>query len=406
MAAPQFTALYTLPLGLLEPLHGGDPFLVRKLVLPLGLLSIVLGFRLCARFAGERLAALAALGMAVCPCFILIHGLIQPFETLPWVWTLIALTIFLGCPELAPRAVDASGPAPAPTPAPSTARLALGALCVGLAILANIKAVFYVVPLFALALRLGIRVRPIRPAQWALMIAAGALALVPMAIPVLMDPSMRYAQGRGGNWIQVLQENLRRPQKVFEAVRDLVLMWSNFGSYFAQQPLNHASLAVAALVLAFVLADTARTVIRRRGCVVTAACGVLLVCYLGVVTLLYSEFPANYTPLHAVFGVSLGVAAYRLGAWLRPRLPLAAAAALVACIFLPFAWSSVETLGLVSELPFVANSHAERELTRYLVAHADPPAQTVTINLLAGGLVDAISRGRVRTLQALSLIHI
>ncbi|MEO7328933.1 MAG: hypothetical protein ABI193_10165 [Minicystis sp.] len=405
MTAPQFSGLFLWPLALLQSLHHDDPFLLRKILLGLGALSIALAHRLAARFsaldpqpsAGPSLASLAAVGIAVSPCFVLISSIIQPFETLPWIWVLAALLVLRGCPELAPagRNVNVVN-----NVTPSTARLAASAFFVGLSLLANVKAVFFLAPLLLLALRLGVRFDRIRRGQWACILAATLLPLVPMLLPIALDPSMSWAQGRGPDWKDRLLLNLHHPARIVDAVRDLVLLFSNFGYYLVHDRLNPVSLVVAAVVCAFVAFDTVRTLVRRRGCVVTAACGTIMLSYVAVVTLLYTEFPANYTPLHGVYGVALGCAAHRLAKLLRARVPRLAAVTLAALIFVPFAWNSVQTMRSVEEIPFVTNAHAERDLARYLVEHPEPRALPITINLLAGGVVDALTGQQVKSLQA------
>ena len=396
LSAPQFAGFFLWPLELLRPLHQDDPHVQRELLLSLGLLSLALGYRLTARLGGRRLAALAALGTAVSPCFVSLFGIIQHFETLPWILLTGALLALSGCPPLAPpgpSSVAAGEP-------PSTGRLLLGAACAGLALLANIKALFIIVPLTALALRLGVRFGAIRPRQRVLMAAVAGASLLPMLIPIAMDPSMSWAQGRGSNWQSDLLTNLQHPLKVFAAARDLVLMWSNFGSYLTGERPALPSLVVASAVFLFVLADTARTLVRRRGCVVTAGCGAIMVTYLGVVTLLYTEFPANYTPLHAVYGIALGCAVDRLAGWLQAVIPPAPAVALASALLLPFAWSTVLSIRSFSEISFVTNSRAERDLVRYLESHPEPRSALVTVNLLLGGVLDALSRGRLESVQA------
>lgn len=389
MAAPHFTGLFLWPLELLRPLHRDDPFTLRLLLLPLGALSIALTHRLASRFGGARLATLAAFGMAVSSCFVCLTSIVQCFETLPWIFLVAALLLVTNLPALAPGA-DARAEVPA-------RRLVAASACVGLALLANVKAVFLLAPLALLAWRLGARVTRIQRAQWWRMGAAVALPLLPILAPIVLDPSMRWSQGRGSNLGGDLAANLARPEKVFLAARDLILEWANFGRYMTRGHAGALPVAAAAAACVFVLVDTARTLVRRRGCVVTAACGVSLAAYLAVVSLLYVEFPANYTPLHAVFGVATGCAIERLVRHVGGRL-LRAALAVVALA--PFAVGTVDSIRAFEAVEFVTNSRVERDLVAHLIAHPEARAETVTVNLLAGGVLDAISRGRVRTVQA------
>ena len=122
--------------------------------------------------------------------------------------------------------------------------------------------------------------------------------------------------------------------------------------------------------------------------------------YLGVVTLLYTEFPANFTPLYGIYGIAIGSATHRLASFLRARMPAVVAGALAAMLLVPFAWNTAQTMGSMSEIAFVTNSHAERDITRYLVDHPAPRSVPVTINLLAGGVVDALSGDTIHSIQA------
>ena len=100
--------------------------------------------------------------------------------------------------------------------------------------------------------------------------------------------------------------------------REIQVLWADIATYFGHlvvaPPLQVPALILASAALLFVLADTARTVIRGKGCPVTAAMGLCLLVYLAMVTLLYDHFPSNFTPLHTVYAVSLAMAAARLAA--------------------------------------------------------------------------------------------
>src|SRR6185312_13664180 len=105
------------------------------------------------------------------------------------------------------------------------------------------------------------------------------------------------------------------------------------------------AVAIAVAALLFVLVDTARTVIRGRGCAVTASCGVCLLAFTGMVTLLYDHFPSNFTPLHTVYAASVGMGATRLARWIALKTKASwTIVAVAAGAIVPFAWSSADMI--------------------------------------------------------------
>lgn len=388
MIAPYFSGVFYWPFGLLAPLHHDNVFVLRKFTLWLGAVSLVLTYLLVARHAGRQTAAIVALALGASPCFVFLHAVLVHFETLPWALLTAAMLVLSGA---GPRA-------------PSTRRLVAGALLLGLSVLANLKTVVIIAPLAAVAWRLGPRGRWVHPAQWVWVAAAALLPLAPMVVVYLL-PSQGYGDKSTG-WTDALASHLLQPQRIGPSARDMVMWWSNVAYYFrgfvAHARLNVAALALASAALAFVLVDAARTLRRGAGDAVTAACGACLAAYVVMVALLYDEFPANYTPLHAVFGVTLGVASARVASLLarrvgRPSLALPLAAALVA----PFACSSAQTVATSREFYLRTNARTERALVAFLRAHPGPPrVAVVTVDARMAGVVDSLSDGAVVTTQA------
>jgi hypothetical protein len=396
MIAPYFAGWFYWPFALLAPLHHDNMFALRALGMVLGLVSIVVTFAAVRRLAGPGAAALTALATAVMPCFLLVHATLEHFETLPWIWMMGAILFFLGCPGLAPGAQEQPGDLP-------TRRLVLGALFLGLAVAANAKSLILLSALGALALRLGVPVRRVRAGQWVRMGLAGVAPLLPMFALALL-PANGYGDKSSGA-LQTLVAHLTDPRWVLSSGRGLILLWADvayyFGDFLDAPPLHTGAVALALAAFAFVLADTARTLARRRGCPVTAGAGVCLVAYLIMVALLYDSFPSNFTPLHTVFAVSLALAAHRLGGALaaRARSPWPAVA-VGALALAPFAWSAAGMIGAMADIRVHTNADAERALAGYLADRKDDRVPVVTADLIGAGVLDSLSGGAVRTLRA------
>ena len=390
MIAPYFSGYLYWPFALLAPLHHDDPFTLRLLGMILGLLSIGATWVVVRRLAGDTAAAFTALASAVMPCFLLVHATLEHFETLPWIWLMAALISLLGVTGLSPKAAAAELP---------TRRLVLAALFVGLALATNLKTLVLLAALGALALRLGVQVRRITRGQWARMVVTLVIPLSPM-IALSFAPSNGYGDKSSG-WTHTLAEHLFSPRWLVSSARALVLLWADVASYFADfiEPptLQVFAVAVAVASLGFVLIDTARTLLRGHGCPVTAGAGVILLAFTVMVALLYESFPSNFTPLHTVFGVSVGVAAARLvqasrRAWV--ALPVGAAA------IVPFAVSSVAMISSMADIKVHTNADAEQGLWHYLEAHGAGETPVVTADVMLAGVLDALSHGRVVTLRA------
>ena len=400
MIAPYFSGYLYWPFALLAPLHHDDAFALRLLGMLLGVTSIVVTWAVVRRLAGDRAAAITAILTAVTPCFLLVHATLEHFETLPWIWMMGAALCLLGCPGLAPTAPAETPPRNEDLP---TRRLVLGGLLLGLAIASNLKSVVIIAGLAALALRLGVPFRRISRPQWARMSLALVLPLLPM-IALSFAPENGYSDKSSG-WTHTLAAHLLDPRWLLSSVRGLVLLWADvayyFGDFIDAPRLHVVALGIAVASLMFVLVDTARTLIRGRGCPVTAACGVCLLAFTGMVTLLYDHFPSNFTPLHTVYAASVGMGATRIARWidLKKRsswIPVAVAAAAI----VPFAWSSADMIRSMADIRVHTNADAERALSGYLAERAGERVPVFTADVMLAGVLDSLSRGTLETLRA------
>jgi hypothetical protein len=406
LIAPYFAGYFYWPAALLAPLHHDEAFALRALGMLLGVASILVTFRVVRRFAGVGAAVLAALATAVMPCFLLVHATLEHFETLPWVWLMIAVDLFAGCPGLAPRSRADAPITPSTRDPLPTRRLVLAAFVLGLTIAANAKSVIVIAALAALALRLGVPLRRIRLGQWARMLAVLLVPLLPM-IALSFAPEVGYSD-KGTGWWRTLFAHLLDPSWLWSSLKALIFLWADIATYFGHlvvaPPLQVPALILASAALLFVLADTARTLIRGKGCPVTAAMGLCLLVYLGMVTLLYDHFPSNFTPLHTVYAVSLAMAAARLARVAVDRLQAAWPAVLVGALaLLPFASSSASMIRAMGDVRVHTNTHAERALLVELEAHAAKEGEGTpifTADVMMAGVIDSLSGGRIRTMRA------
>jgi hypothetical protein len=429
MIAPYFSGYFYWPFAWLSPVHHDDAFALRALGMSLGAISLLLTYRVVLRLAGPGAAAVTALATAVMPCFLLVHATLMHFETLPWIWMMGALLCFLGCPGLDP---GARPPAPGEPDGLPTRRLWLGGMFLGFALAANVKSIVIIAVLVALALRLGVPLGRIRRDQRARVGLAFLLPLLPM-IALSFAPAPGYGDKSSG-WYRTLFAHLLEPRWFLSSIRGLFLLWADLGDYLgrfieAPPPLHVAAVGVAVAAVAFVIADTARTWIRRRGCPVTAACGLCILAYTLMVTLLYDHFPSNFTSLHTIYAAAVGVAAARTaraiegvwggGSWgsgpsrtaagdpqrsppnVTERTRASWALAPVAAIaLLPFAWSDVDMIRATTDIELHTNADAERALAGYLGERAGEGAPVVTGDVMIAGVVDSLSHGAVRTLRA------
>jgi hypothetical protein len=401
MIAPYLGGVFYWPFELLRGMHHGDVFLLRKLGVLLGLASMLLTCRVVRALAGARLALLVAFTIAVTPTFVAVHATLVHFETLPWLLMMGAASILL------PRRALFSGVA-APCTGSDVTALCAAAFLLGCAVLANLKTVLLLAPALYVARRLGLRAPVATPSRWA---AIGLAAMLPLLlfVPVALAPSGAYGDRASGAH-RVLLHNLADPLRIVPYARDMILFWSNVAHYLerpigASHPNPVASL-LAAGALALICVETVRTLRARRGCVLAATTGLCLIAHLLVVTLLYDSYPANFAPLHAVFAIAGAVAIDRALTWLAARdvRPVLRAAFPVAALA-PFAFSAVLLIVAMRDAHVPANASALRALVSHLEAHAAEGATIVSTDGMLTGVVESLSGGAIRTVQAQTYLH-
>jgi hypothetical protein len=391
MVTPYASGMVTWPLALLHGVHGGDTFVMRRIWIVLAALSLLLTFALVRRVADRSTAALVCLLTAASSPFLFINALLLPFETLPCTLTVAALSCWA-------TLADPDGP--------RSGRLYLGALLAGLAVATNVKALFLLLPVLAVARGEGVRLAAIGGRRAALMLGLFVLPLAPMLVFAAVDPLgglMQQLGMRGG----FVVENLRWSRLLSEPLR-LFNFAADVGSYVGLAQGDRVrwgwpQLLVAPPLLWCMAVAVARLFGRRLGSRLAAACGAVIVTYFFVSMLLYRQNPGgNYSPLHEVFGIAMAAGAIDLGRLALGKRPRAALAAAAAGVGVLAAAALVVTLGgadFTRRVAFSINAAAERAAAHHLRTRPDAgtPLYSTTYNL--AGVFDALGHGSVHAIQ-------
>jgi hypothetical protein len=381
VVSPYATGLATWPLALLHPWHAGDPFALRAIWIVIAALSLVLTYRLVRRVAGAETAALGCLLVAASAPFLIINGLLIPFETLPCTLMIAALSAWATVAD----------------PAPRPARLYAGALLAGLSLASNVKALFLLAPVIAVAWRAGVRLPRLGPRRVALLVALFLLPAVPMAVFAAIDPRHGFVQQfalRGGYLLQNLRLGrfLDEPLLLFNFAADAGSVFElaqGHGARFAA-----AHVAVAVPIVYCMVIGAARLAGRRWGSPLAGACGAMVLSLFLASILLYRQYPGgNYAPLHDVLGLAMAAGVIDLARrFAGARWPIAAAVGVVALGALSLALTLRRDYGRA--VAFSINAVAERELGAHLRAQPSP-AVVVTTTYNLTGVADALGAGRV-----------
>lgn len=396
------------PLALFSGLHHDNATRTRWFSIFLGVIDIILTFLVINRFGRPALAAATAVALAVSSVFALTHVLLVNFETLPWTFTMAALFVLAGSPALTTR----SDLRPEEQHVP-TSRLVAGAFFFGLAIAANIKAVFILAPILIVAWRLGTPLRRIKRRQWGYVLTAGVVPLAPLIWFALAYSHLFLSGDKSGGMVQTFLSNIRHPTLWLERTRDLLSYWSSMADYLASKatllsPLGTSAIACIAFV--YIMFDTVRTLVRGRGDAIVAACGLIFFSHIAMLTLLVSWFPYNYTPVNALFGIGVGcllvrVAGSNVVASVTQRFNVSHGALFLAftvALSTPFALESARAVHTLKNIPAPFNQHVEQELLAYLTGNegSEGPVRLVSTENLLNGVVESLSEGRVKVTQA------
>jgi hypothetical protein len=392
MFAAYLGGLLHWPIGVLGALLGDDLLRRRALSTALGLIALLAGVRLAREVEGEDAALPTAMALATTPAFVLVHALLLHYETLPSTLLLVAGLVFA-------RGVRDGRPL-------SPARLWVVTGLVGLTLLANLRFSLMLVAIGLTAWRLRAPVHGLRPRHWLVALGVLPLAMAPTLLyPLLSPPGL---QGdRMSSLPSALTQNLLDPSVFLYTGYDLLRWWSNFADYLfvlrGAARFSAPALAIAACALGWVLWEGLRALWRREGSPLAAMLALSLLGFWSTSALIYSSFPRNLAPLHAVFGMSLGLTLTRLvqlARALHRRVGPALALGLCVLLTLPF-MDSIEQLTRVSRVSYWPSGlGTERAIVAWLVDHPLPGSRLVVLNSQMYGVLEGLSAGAVRPVYA------
>jgi hypothetical protein len=372
------------PLALFRPWHRNDAFAMRRLWLIEGSVCLVALYRLVHRLADRRAARVTAFALATSSAFVVPCAFLVPFETAPLALTLVGLWLWL------------------PEGRPGPVRLIAGAFVLGLALLANLKALFLFAPIGLVLWREGaLKAAPPPGGLRTAMVAAFALGALPLLIFTTLDPGHGFAQQASWRLAGVVS-NLR-PMKLAAELGALFLYAADLPAQIelaaaGGAPVFHLSWLPMVVPVAWAMGVAAGYLFRRSwGGLVSASGGLMLLCFVAVSTLLYTQLPAgNYAPIFAVFGVCVGGMMHDLSRRGWPRLAMGLAALMCAST----AWNLLHrgSFADFAELPF--NARVQRALAEHLLSAPDREVPVLTATYNQAGVIDSLGHGALRTLIA------
>lgn len=400
MVTSYASGISTWPLALAYPLHHDDTLTLRGVWLAVAALSLVFLFAFIRRIADAPTAAIACALTAVSTPFVMINALLLPFETLPSAFLVAALALLAGGGGVS-----------------SVGRVTAAGLLVGLSLASNLKGVFFVVPLAALAWRAG--ARPPKGRQLAAGIAALVLPIIPLAAFAALDPHGGFTD-QIATRAQHAADNLSIERLISEPLM-LVNFAADLTSYASMMERAGAPAitwvhGAVAIPLAYCVAAGAAHLARRPfGSLLAAGSGVVITTYFFVSLLLYRQYPGgNYSPLSDVFGVAIGAACVDGARWLHraiarrwERTPpaIAIAFALAAAPAAGGVGNLLRRMDAVGAVPISTNLSVTRGLVAHLRAVSDPDTPLFTTTYNDAGVLDALGHGEVRAIQAHGLIE-
>jgi hypothetical protein len=260
--------------------------------------------------------------------------------------------------------------------------------------------------LVALAVRAGVRFRAVSYRQ-----LAGCLAvLLAVALPSILATTL-YAGGDFAGQINmrmaILFEKLS-PQRFAVETRNLLIFWSDIISLASTKPGESArfvqpGMLVALPALVYCTACAAVFLVRGRGEIVPAACGMLFVSSIALAAMFYGQYPAgNHTPIVAIFGIASGVSAVRAADWLASHSSIAVATCRTILVSITAAcllWGVVAH-GNPARFAISFNAHALQELAGYLTSAPAPETPLIVTTYNLAGVPEAIAEGESGVIQA------
>lgn len=387
------------PFALGYAFHRDDTFALRRVWLLFAAFSLVLVFRLVRRVADRATAAVACVVTALSTPFVMINALLLPFETMPSTLVIAALAVWMGPPRADRAPVHG-------------ARVLAGGVLLGLALATNLKAAFFVLPLAALALRRGHRLRGLGAKKVALAAAGIVLPLLPTLAFALTDPqgdfAAQFARRTGS-----IADNLSPDRVVTEAYL-LVNFAADVTSYLSLvtqhglPPLTWMHVAAGVpLLYTTVAAATHLGWGRPRGSLFAAATGSVVITFVVVSIVLYRQYPGgNYAPLHDVLGLAIAAGCVDGSQWVSAALarqgrsvPALGMASVLAVLLVAGSIHNLfARLDPLARFASSTNATVERELAAYLRASTDDiPLLTTSYN--DAGVIDALGHGEVRALD-------
>lgn len=369
------------PLQLARPLHHGRQVPLRRVGLLFAFATLAVVVALAGRAHGWEAALGAGLVTAAWPSFVVGSSIAIFYDMVPALCVgALALTLEPVLRESAPLE-------------PTRLR-ALGAgLLVGASLAVNVKAVVWFGALAPVLWRWGLPWRRLRPGHLAWAALGVLLALAPTAAGTLLDGGVAVLQQ-----LRNRSQNAQSPVVLSRAVAELgnvLVYWSDVGTYgdmlFRRRPeLPLGTMALCAAVWLYATAELVRFLWRRGGSPLVASCAAVLWGHVLLVALVYRQFGANYAPLTALFGVLLGLAAWRASRVLGRGSLGALAVALLGFVAL----GNFHALRRGDErvhFQAVQNLTAQQALAQYLRAHREGGLRTLNPAYNLSGVPEALA---------------
>ncbi|MEM7155577.1 MAG: hypothetical protein AAF799_22195 [Myxococcota bacterium] len=373
------------------PLHDGTVIGLRRWVLLVGLFSLFLVHRVVSRLQDELTAGITTLVMAVSPVFILLHATLLQFEVAPWLLILMAALVVLG-----------------PKGNTTPRRPWLTGLLIGLATASNVKAVFLLTIIVAVAWRVKALQRVTRGD-----VGKAAVGFVIGLIP-LWGPAVVFSGDRLNQQVSNRTSFFSRSTTLADVGRELlnvIRFASDTASYSSPdwEPLGVIGILTGALIglcMIYVVVQAVRVMLSRGGHPVEAISGLLIVAFIVISLKLYNKPQgANYAPLQGIFAITIATAITSFVRWLGDKNvagfgnPVRASIAIASLFMFGLTHAIYSRLSDIDDVPMPINARAEQRLMTYLMEHPDPDATLYTTYYNLAGVIDSLGRGELSTVR-------